>query len=191
VQGHAAREQDDGAAYLVAVKLLHEERAEDKRELLEEAAVLAQFQHPQVVQLVGVVTAGSPSMMVVEYMEHGSLGQWLKGEGDNPVGMGWRLVWACDVAAGLAYVHGLGFCHRDIAARNVLLSSEMRAKLSDFGMARDVQEGSSVLSQPEQQDSGQVDGARGAGDAEIHGGQRRVVIRGAAAGDLDPGRVTL
>jgi serine/threonine protein kinase len=135
------RENKMTAAYLVAVKLLHEERAEDKRELLEEAAVLAQFQHPQVVQLVGVVTAGSPSMMVVEYMEHGSLGQWLKGETDRRVGIGWRLVWACDVAAGLAHVHGRGFCHRDLAARNVLLSSDFRAKLSDFGMARDVQEG--------------------------------------------------
>jgi len=47
--------------YLVAVKSLHQSgSAGDRTELLEEAAVMAQFSHPHVVSLVGVVTVGKP-----------------------------------------------------------------------------------------------------------------------------------
>jgi hypothetical protein len=76
------RENKVMASWLVAVKLLlsSDESAQQqqqpegaKRELLEEAAVMAQFQHENVVRLVGVVTAGAPVMMVLEFMEYGSL----------------------------------------------------------------------------------------------------------------------
>ncbi len=50
----------------------------DKTELLEEAAVMAQFAHPNVVQLVGVVTLGEPVLVILEYMEYGALKSYLE-----------------------------------------------------------------------------------------------------------------
>lgn len=87
------------------------------------------------VQLVGVVTVGEPMVMVVEFMEHGSLKSWLEVRAPTAAQ---QLQWAGDVAAGLAHVHGKGFLHRDVAARNVLLSSALRAKVGDFGLAREL-----------------------------------------------------
>ncbi len=65
--------------FLVAVKSLHVmASSNDKSELLEEAAVMAQFGHPNVVQLIGVVTVGTPVLVVVEFMEHGDLKGYLE-----------------------------------------------------------------------------------------------------------------
>ena len=52
-------------AYLVAVKQLLSKRTEDRTSLLEEAAIMAQFQHAHCVQLIGVVTVGDPLMVRV------------------------------------------------------------------------------------------------------------------------------
>jgi serine/threonine protein kinase len=66
-------------AYLIAIKQLHVGGAvSDKTELLEEAAVMAQFSHPNVVQLIGVVTLGEPVLVVLEYMEYGALKSYLE-----------------------------------------------------------------------------------------------------------------
>ncbi|EGD73799.1 TK/RTKC protein kinase [Salpingoeca rosetta] len=124
--------------YLVAVKSLHEKGTlADRQELLEEAAVMAQFVNPHVVELVGVITVGKPVYVVTEFMEHGALKSYLE---DNDVPVDKLVMWAGDCCEGLAHVHGKGFIHRDVAARNVLLSSEMRCKISDFGLAREIEE---------------------------------------------------
>lgn len=89
--------------YLVAAKSLHEKcTAGDRQELLEEAAVMAQFHHPHVTALVGVVTVGKPTLVVVEYMEHGSLKGYLE---KHEVTRTQQVLWAGDVAEGLAHVH--------------------------------------------------------------------------------------
>jgi hypothetical protein len=59
--------------YLVAIKTLHASIGGDKSTLLEEAAVMAQFEHEHIVGLHGVVTVGDPTMVILEYCEHGSL----------------------------------------------------------------------------------------------------------------------
>ena len=65
--------------------------------------------------------------MVVEYAEHGSLKAYLEKQ-DVPEKL--KLLWAGDVAAGVAHVHSKGFLHRDLATRNVLVSSNQRCKVS-------------------------------------------------------------
>ena len=50
------------------------------------------------------------------------------------------------MAEGLNHLHGLKFVHRDVAARNVLITSEARGKVSDFGMSRDQSDGHYVAS---------------------------------------------
>lgn len=134
----ALLKEDKRAGYLVAAKSLHDHAtATEKQELLEEAAVMAQFDNPFVTNLVGVVTVGAPVLMLVEYAEHGSLKLYLE---KTEVPETQRLLWAGDVAEGLAHVHAKGFLHRDVSARNVLIGSAMRCKVSDFGLAREVDE---------------------------------------------------
>eukprot|EP00051_Salpingoeca_urceolata_P024587 m.433669 g.433669 ORF g.433669 m.433669 type:complete len:2065 (-) comp20251_c1_seq2:318-6512(-) len=121
--------------YLVAVKQLHEQAGGTERtELLEEAAVMAQFQHPNVVSLLGVVTVGDPTMVVLEFMEFGALNEYLR---KKIVPEPQKILFASQCAAGLEHIHSKGFVHRDVAARNVLVSSEVVCKIADFGLARD------------------------------------------------------
>ncbi len=120
--------------YLVAVKVLHISTDDSRTGLLQEAAVMAQFTHPRVVQLVGVITVGDPLMVVVEYCEHGSLGSYMTKTALDQVA---KYSIALDCAEGLAYLASKNFIHRDVAARNVLIDSERHAKISDFGLTRD------------------------------------------------------
>jgi serine/threonine protein kinase len=132
------KEEAKRPGYLVAVKSLHETcSATDKQELLEEAAIMAQFDSHFVAQLVGLVTVGAPMLMVVEYAEYGSLKSYLE---EKEVDERLRLLWAGDVAEGMVHVHSKGFLHRDLATRNVLVGSDLRCKISDFGLAREVDE---------------------------------------------------
>ncbi len=54
---------------------------------------------------------------------------------------------AADCAEGLAYLASLNFVHRDVAARNVLVSSEWRAKICDFGFSRQIQDSGYFISE--------------------------------------------
>ena len=57
-----------------------------------------------------------------------------------------KMLIAGDCAEGLMYLTERGFIHRDVAARNVLLNSEHRAKISDFGLSRESQDDSYYIS---------------------------------------------
>lgn len=128
--------------YLVAMKSLNINDADAKHSLLSEAAVMAQFNHPNIIALIGVCTVCSgdePMLAILEFAEHGALNSYLQNHTPN---MFWKDLIAGDVATALAYLAKKTFVHRDVAARNVLISSERRAKLADFGMSRDVEESS-------------------------------------------------
>jgi serine/threonine protein kinase len=98
---------------------------------------MAQFEHSNVVALVGVVTRSDPYLCVLEYMEHGNLQSWLQNHAKEGIELEQKVAFARDAAAGLAYLHERNFIHRDVAARNLLLDSHMAVKLSDFGMTRE------------------------------------------------------
>jgi hypothetical protein len=127
-------------AYLCAVKQLKSLEAHDISALMEESAVMAQIDSDFCISLIGVVTIGRPMMMVLEYCEHGSLLSYLRKNGSQLSELV-RATLGGDCAEGLGYLHHIGLLHRDVSARNVLVSSERRAKISDFGMSREVEEG--------------------------------------------------
>ncbi len=122
--------------YLVAVKMVKEDAPQETVEDMKlEAAIMAQFVHPNVVGLIGQVSDGDLFLLVVQYCEHGSLLSWLV-ESAQLSGLLTLMNMAVDVAAGMAYLASLRIVHRDLAARNVLVSSNFSCKVSDFGLSR-------------------------------------------------------
>jgi serine/threonine protein kinase len=105
---------------------------------MEEAAVGWQFEHENVVRTYGVVTSGSPFLLVLELCERGVLQEYVR-TANRDVG---ELVCILrDVAVGMAYVHTMGVVHRDLAARNVLLDKAGVPKIADFGLGRKMKGG--------------------------------------------------
>lgn len=123
----------------VAVKCVNHDSKQGLREFMAEISSMGRLQHKNLVPMRGWCRKGSEMMLVYDYMPNGSLNRWIF---DNPGQlMGWegrRRVLA-DVAEGLNYLHhgwDQVVVHRDIKSSNVLLDSEMRGRLGDFGLAK-------------------------------------------------------
>ncbi|XP_056437835.1 ephrin type-A receptor 7 [Gadus chalcogrammus] len=100
-----------------------------------EELVGKEFDHPNVVHLEGVVTRGKPVMIVIEFMENGSLDGFLR-KHDGQFTVIQLVGMLRGVAAGMRYLSDMGYVHRDLAARNVLVNSNLVCKVSDFGLSR-------------------------------------------------------
>jgi len=132
--------------YPVAAKTLRlSEDAKDsdadaqRDDLLKEATLQALLVHDHIVQVVGVITIPNniPPFVLLEYCERGTLESFVR-EGDHEVELLLSLLG--DAASGLEYLNTHCIVHRDCAARNVLLSQSMAAKVSDFGLAKTIGE---------------------------------------------------
>ncbi|XP_067338052.1 ephrin type-A receptor 7 isoform X2 [Channa argus] len=120
----------------VAIKTLKVGYTEkQRRDFLCEASIMGQFDHPNVVRLEGVVTRGKPVMIVIEYMENGSLDAFLR-KHDGQFTVIQLVGMLRGIAAGMRYLSDMGYVHRDLAARNILVNSNLVCKVSDFGLSR-------------------------------------------------------
>ncbi|GMS80247.1 hypothetical protein PENTCL1PPCAC_2422, partial [Pristionchus entomophagus] len=113
-----------------------------------ESITLHKLNHCNIVRAIGINTEADPYYFIMEYMRGGSLESFLRmyrnGKFSNvkiTMNMGDFYKMAVDVAAGCEYLESNHYVHRDIAARNCLLTTRTEGrivKLADFGMARDV-----------------------------------------------------
>ncbi|KAI6689583.1 hypothetical protein NL676_026411 [Syzygium grande] len=144
----------------VAVKKLEPDAFQGFREFRAEMETLGNLQHPNIVTILGYCSSNSDRVLVYEFIERGSLDQWLYDttpspeNGDNsgpkrsPLSWDTRMKIIKGVASGLAYMHGLPtpIIHRDIKASNVLLDAEFEAHIADFGLARMIEASQSHVS---------------------------------------------
>lgn len=123
----------------VAVKVIREDRAsaEIVQRLHREACIVAQLRHPNIVAVHDVGIARDPSgcpvhFIAMDYIDGGTLSGILA----NPaVSREDRIRMLEDVARAVAYTHSKGVFHRDLKPDNVLVDSDRRVVLTDFGLA--------------------------------------------------------
>ncbi|KAK2489200.1 hypothetical protein MC885_002981 [Smutsia gigantea] len=133
----------------VAVKTVNESASLRERiEFLNEASVMKGFTCHHVVRLLGVVSKGQPTLVVMELMAHGDLKSYLRSlrpEAENnpgrpPPTLQEMVQMAAEIADGMAYLNAKKFVHRDLAARNCMVAHDFTVKIGDFGMTRDIYE---------------------------------------------------
>ncbi|EGT34578.1 hypothetical protein CAEBREN_28668 [Caenorhabditis brenneri] len=117
-----------------------------------EALCMGTFVHDNVVSLIGIDFSVLPYMIAIEFMEGGDLLSFVKESRPNHTSLNplklsmIDLVKICfDVASGCSCLESFGYVHRDIAARNILLTTKGKnriAKIADFGMAKEITYGS-------------------------------------------------
>ncbi|XP_061751711.1 ALK tyrosine kinase receptor [Nerophis ophidion] len=131
----------------VAVKTLPEVCSEqDELDFLMEALIISKFSHQNIVRCVGVSLHAMPRFILLELMTGGDLKSFLREmrprlDQPSSLSMVDLLNVARDIAKGCQYLEENQFIHRDIAARNCLLTCKGEgrvAKIGDFGMARDI-----------------------------------------------------
>jgi tRNA A-37 threonylcarbamoyl transferase component Bud32 len=125
----------------VAVKVMHREMSEQADQLQrfrQEARAVAKLSHPNVVAVIDAGEDGGHPYIVFEYIEGETLKQRIARVGAlDPQE---ALAYAIEIARGLTVAHGRNMVHRDIKPQNVLIDSEGRAKLTDFGISRQLEQ---------------------------------------------------
>ncbi|XP_065611662.1 leukocyte tyrosine kinase receptor [Cyrtonyx montezumae] len=131
----------------VAIKTLPEVCSEqDEMDFLMEALIISKFNHQNIVQCIGVSLQTLPRFILLELMAGGDMKSFLRQNRPrvnqpSTLTMQDLLNIARDIACGCKYLEENHFIHRDIAARNCLLTcagAGRIAKIGDFGMARDI-----------------------------------------------------
>jgi eukaryotic-like serine/threonine-protein kinase len=125
----------------VAVKVMHREMSEQADQLerfRQEARAVAKLSHPNVVSVIDAGEDGGYPYIVFEYVE----GETLKARINRIGALDTQeaLAYAIEIARGLTVAHARKMVHRDIKPQNVLIDSEGRAKLTDFGISRQLEQ---------------------------------------------------
>lgn len=104
-----------------------------------EAQALAKLKHPNVLTIRDVGVEGDRVYIAMEYVEAGTLSTWCV---QHQPGSRARFVevlrFAVAAGQGLAAAHDAGIVHRDVKPANILVGSDGRSRLADFGLARAV-----------------------------------------------------
>ncbi|XP_071744242.1 focal adhesion kinase 1 isoform X4 [Lepeophtheirus salmonis] len=101
---------------------------------LEEAYIMQQFDHQHIIKLIGICSS-PPIWIVMELARLGELRAYLQNN-KHRLDLSHLILYSHQLSTALSYLESKKFVHRDIAARNVLVSSENVVKLADFGLSR-------------------------------------------------------
>ncbi|NWY04919.1 FES kinase, partial [Nothoprocta ornata] len=125
----------------VAVKSCRETLPPElKAKFLQEARILKQYNHPNIVRLIGVCTQKQPVYIVMELVQGGDFLSFLRSEGSQ-LKVKELIKMTENAAAGMEYLESKHCIHRDLAARNCLVTEKNTLKISDFGMSREEEDG--------------------------------------------------
>lgn len=116
----------------VALKLLKQSATADSlRRLRLEAQAMAALEHPALLTVFEIGTAGLRNFVAMELAEEGTLREWVDAQSRSFVTIAAQVERA---ARGLAVAHEAGFIHRDVKPTNILVGNDGLARVSDFGL---------------------------------------------------------
>ncbi|KAM4599675.1 inactive tyrosine-protein kinase 7 [Fundulus diaphanus] len=133
------------AETVVLVKSLQSRDEQLQSDFRREAEMFAKLSHPNVVRLLGLCKEAEPHYMVLEYYDLGDLKQFLKiskSKDDKvksqPISTKTKVSICAQVARGMEHLSNHRFVHKDLAARNCLINSQRRIKVSSLSLSKDV-----------------------------------------------------
>ncbi|KAH8415295.1 hypothetical protein KR222_002087, partial [Zaprionus bogoriensis] len=141
--------EDEAQPQRVAIKSLRK-GASEFAELLQEAQLMSNFKHENIVALIGICFDSESISLIMEHMEAGDLLSYLRAarpstkDAEAKLQLPSLLSMCLDVASGCSYLEDMHFVHRDLACRNCLVSDGAAiggrriVKIGDFGLARDI-----------------------------------------------------
>ena len=106
-----------------------------KTEFLEEVSLIKQLKHPNLVELYAVSTKEEPIYIVTELAKHGSLLEYLRGDG-LALKLSQQVDMMTQVATGMTYLEERGFMHCNLAARNVIVFDNLFCKVTDYAFGQ-------------------------------------------------------
>ncbi|XP_030623229.1 tyrosine-protein kinase JAK2a [Chanos chanos] len=127
----------DNTGEVVAVKKLQHSSAEHMRDFEREIEILKSLQHENIVKYKGVCySPGRNNLrLIMEYLPFGSLRDYLSKNKDR-FDHKKLLLYASQICKGMDYLGTKRYIHRDLATRNILVESEFRVKIGDFGLTK-------------------------------------------------------
>ncbi len=134
--GEVFHARDTRLGRMVAIKRIRSDRQivdDDRERFRREARALAKLNHPAVVQLYDVLSADGDEWIVTEFVDGPTLRRLLA---EGPMPPGEAIALGRQIIAGLTAAHAAGVIHRDLKTENVLIASDGRAKIVDFGVAK-------------------------------------------------------
>jgi eukaryotic-like serine/threonine-protein kinase len=135
------RATDETLQRQVAIKLMNREIATDSDQLerfRREARAVAQLSHPHIVGVIDYGEDDSRPYIVFEYVEGETLKERIRRNGRLPITE--AVAYAIEIARALGTAHARHIVHRDVKPQNVLIDEEGSAKVTDFGIARTLDE---------------------------------------------------
>ncbi len=129
----------------VAIKLMRRElmaREDAVKRFYREARAVARLNHPNIVQVYAIGEERSLIYMVMEYVDGETVAQRLKRLGPLPLKECVSIL--LQAVEGLGYAYARGIIHRDIKPSNMMLTSDFRVKIADFGLAKIIEHDSQM-----------------------------------------------
>lgn len=123
----------------VAVKKLISNSSSQQEDFDQEINIAKNLKHRNIVEILGVVY-NPEILLIMEFVPLGSLKSYLNMH-QSDITQLQLLNYAVDVARGMEYLETKHVVHRDLAARNILVMSKSHVKISDFGLAREMENG--------------------------------------------------
>ncbi|MGH8119561.1 MAG: protein kinase domain-containing protein, partial [Gammaproteobacteria bacterium] len=133
---YLAEREDDKLKVVLKVLSMHSNLYEPGllRRFMREYKLIAQIQHPNVVQIYERAFASSFAYIAMEYFSYGDLAERLKQSIDTRT----AIDYLHQITAGLGAAHAQGIVHRDMKPANILFRSPDSLAITDFGIAKDV-----------------------------------------------------